>query len=79
MVRTVISLEDEDKAWLDRKAIEERVSMAELVRRAVRQFREERERKSQPLRQLLEKTSGTWDGEDGLTYQRKVRGEWSDR
>ncbi len=79
MVRTVITLEEEDKAWLDRKAEEDRVSMAELVRRAVRLYREESNREAQPLRQLLQATSGLWKGEDGLAYQRRIRSEWDER
>jgi hypothetical protein len=43
MVRTALSLETEDKIWLDRKAREEQVSMAELMRRAIRLFRKESE------------------------------------
>ena len=41
MVRTVISLDPEDKAWLDRQAALERVPMTRLVQRAIqRQFLE---------------------------------------
>ncbi len=43
MVRTALSLETEDKAWLGQKAREEQVSMAELMRRAIRLFRKESE------------------------------------
>ena len=79
MIRTVVSLEDEDKAWLDRKAEENQVSMAEVVRQAVRRYREESDREAQPLRQLLQATSGIWKGEDGLAYQRRIRREWDER
>lgn len=54
MVHTVVKLESEDRVWLDRKAEEEQVPMAELVRRAVRRYREESDsqahwRGSEPL------------------------------
>lgn len=39
MVRTVISLDERDKQWLDRKAREQGVSMTTLVRQAVREMR----------------------------------------
>ncbi|HTQ79202.1 MAG TPA: ribbon-helix-helix protein, CopG family, partial [Thermoanaerobaculia bacterium] len=42
MIRTIISLDPEDKLWLDRKAEEENVTMTELVRQAIRRYREER-------------------------------------
>ena len=38
LVRTVISLDDEQKAWLDRQAALRRVSMASLIRQAVSEF-----------------------------------------
>lgn len=80
MVRTIVSIEDEDKAWLDRRAAEEHVSRAELIRRAVRQYREETDRQEvRPLHRLLEETSGIWKGEDGLAFQLRMRGEWDDR
>jgi hypothetical protein len=28
------------------------------------------------LKELLERTQGRWPGEDGLAYQRAIRGEW---
>jgi len=79
MVRTVISLELADKTWLDRRAREEKTSMAEVIRRAVRQYRDESEARAQPIGHLLEKTSGIWRQGDGLSYQQGIRGEWDER
>lgn len=79
MVRIIISVEDEDKAWLDRRASEDEVSRAELIRRAVRRYREESARETGPLERVLAETSGIWAGEDGLAYQRRVRDEWQNR
>jgi hypothetical protein len=76
MVRTVVSLEAVDKAWLDRKAAQEKISMAELIRRAIRLYQRQSEVGTQPIQQLLEATSGIWQGDDGLTYQRRMREEW---
>jgi len=36
MIRTLISLDPDDKAWLDRKARQERTPMTRLVRRGIR-------------------------------------------
>lgn len=74
MIRTVISLEPADKAWLDRKASEEGVPMTELVRRAVHRLRTEDG--APTLSALLEQSRGIWKGADGLSYQRALRGEW---
>jgi predicted kinase len=74
MVRTVISLDPEDKRWLDRKAKEERTTMTEVVRRAIRMMREEEEKPS--FREILERSRGTWRHGDGLEYQIRIREEW---
>jgi predicted nucleic acid-binding protein len=38
MVRTVVSLDERDKKWLDRKAREKGVTMTTLVRQAIREL-----------------------------------------
>ncbi len=77
MVRTVINLDPEDKAWLDRKAKEEKVSMTELVRRAVRRMREAEAETPKTFERLLQQTRGIWTQGDGLEYQKRLRDEWS--
>jgi hypothetical protein len=76
MIRTVISLDEESKKWLDRQAREENISTAELIRTAVRKYRDEKRREALPLKDLLKQTSGIWNRGDGLTYQRRLRKEW---
>jgi hypothetical protein len=82
MIRTLISLHEEDKQWLDRRAKKEGMTMTELVRRAVRQYRQQCEKGTagEPtLDQLLRQTSGLWQGGDGLAAQVQAREEWEDR
>jgi predicted transcriptional regulator len=77
MVRTVISLDDDDKSWLDQIAKREHTSMTEVVRRAIRAYRQHASTIQQPsLDALLKRTSGTWVSEDGSLYQSKLRSEW---
>ncbi len=80
MIRTLISLDDEDKTWLDRKAKEQGVTMAQLVRSAVKRYREQRDAMSaEPsLEQLLQRTAGSWKEGDGLAYQQSIRDEWEE-
>ncbi|MEA2563260.1 MAG: hypothetical protein QOH06_4764 [Acidobacteriota bacterium] len=80
MIRTLISLEDEDKRWLDRRAKEEGATMAHVVRTAVRRYREqcEREAGEPSMEELLQRTSGLWKGGDGLEAQLRLRGEWEE-
>lgn len=79
MVRTVISLDVEDKAWLDRQARRERIPMTRLVQRAVQRLRRESEANPSGFERLLRETSGLRNFGDGLDYQRKLRGEWGKR
>ena len=80
MIRTVVSLDPEEKRWLDRRAKEEETSMAEMVRRAVRSYREQQEERERPsLEEMLRRTRGIWRRDDGLHYQDALRDEWQDR
>lgn len=76
MVRTVISLTDDDKAWLDRRARDEGVTMTEVVRRSVRFYRSVCDPEDADFLSLLDRTSGAWKLGDGLEYQRRARSEW---
>ena len=79
MVRTVVSLDSEDKEWLDRIAQQEHVSMTEIVRRAVKRMREENAAAPGSFETLLSETAGVWRAGDGLQYQQKIRDEWEGR
>ena len=79
MIRTVISLDAESKAWLDRQARAERLSMAELIRTAVRRYRAECEPDPCAFDDLLNRTHGIWENGDALEYQRRLRREWERR
>ena len=78
LVRTQISLDDEQKAWLDRQAALRSVSMASLVRQAVSEFRMRQKRGSAAsIQDVLKQTAGIWQAGDGLEYQERIRKEWS--
>ncbi|MCY4214717.1 MAG: ribbon-helix-helix domain-containing protein [Gammaproteobacteria bacterium] len=73
----MISLDDEQKAWLDRQAASRHASMASLIRQAVEEFRErEKLGSAGSFRDALNRTSGIWQAGDGLEYQERIRGEW---
>lgn len=80
MQRTIISLEPEDRDWLARRAQVEHVPQTEVVRRALRLYRQNAEtRGSQSFEELAQLTSGIRQGEDGLIVQQRLRDEWSER
>ena len=76
MVRTVISLTDEDKEWLDQRAQQIGVPMTELVRRAVTLLRAQVRETEPPIAEPLERTQNIWTAGDGLRYQDRIRDEW---
>jgi len=79
MTRTIISISDEDKAWLDHYSRRHRQSLAATVRQAVELFRS---RMSGPVEDsVLDETAGIWRHKavDGLVYTEGLRGEWESR
>jgi hypothetical protein len=76
MVRTVISLDNEEKSWLDEQSRLRGVPMTQLVREAVRLYKGNTDINSTPLERLLNATKGIWKKGDGLKYQRRSRDEW---
>lgn len=77
MIRTVISLDEADKRWLDREAEQQHVSMTEVVRQAVQALRASREEHRTEFDALLADTAGIWREGDGLRWQEQQRDEWS--
>lgn len=76
MKRTLISLEEKDKAWLDAAAAREGTPATELVRRAIRLLRERESLEQRPFAEVLQRTRGLWRGGDGLEHQTRLRDEW---
>jgi hypothetical protein len=76
MIRTIISMSDEEKAWLDRRAREEGVSMTELVRKSIALYHEIADPAECEFAATLSDTEGLWAGVDALAYQRALREEW---
>lgn len=77
MIRTLISLDPDDKSWLARKAQTSKTTIAALVRQAVKQMRSQDEIESPSFNAILDRTQGIWQGEDGLSFQQSLRDEWS--
>ncbi len=60
MIRTIVSLSESDKDWLDHEAQKTHTTMAAIVRKAVKHYRQESEHKtkSPAFKVLLKKTAG---------------------
>jgi hypothetical protein len=76
MVRTLISLPEEDKAWLDKMARSQRIATSALVRKAVAEFRSRTESDPGSFEKLHESVQGLWKKGDSVAYVRKLRKEW---
>jgi predicted transcriptional regulator len=74
--RTIISLDPKVKEWLDKRAKETNQTMTQVVREAIQEYRVKEEKAKPSLKELLDKTRGTWKHGDGLKYQIKIRSEW---
>ena len=76
MVRTVISLDERDKKWLDRKAREQGIRMTALVRQAIHdlRMRGDATHHTEPaFEEILRMTKGTWTKGDAAAWVRKMR------
>ena len=73
-VRTIITLSEEDKKWLESYSSLHHVSVAEAIRRGVKKLKEAEFYEN--YRSLVLNSKGLWKKGDGLTYQRQIRSEW---
>ena len=73
VIRTIISLNEEDKAWLDRHGVKKGLTMTELVRRSVRLYRQTSDPADSEFAAVLGQTRGVWKNVGGLQYQRRLR------
>jgi hypothetical protein len=82
--RTLVSLPDDDKQWLDAEAAARGRPMTHLVQDAVAEYRvRSRSRRGETLDELLCSTAGLFARRaaravDGATQQRGLRAEWDD-
>ncbi len=78
MTRTIISIPEDEKAWLDNYGRRHRISSAEVIRRAIREFRRKKTEKG--LAAVLRETAGTWTSlkDDSRVHVDALRKEWED-
>ena len=76
MTRTIISIPEDEKRWLDSYGKRQRVSSAEIIRRAIKEYRVRKSEKG--LAAVLRETAGTWTSIKGDTRDHldTLRKEW---
>ncbi len=72
--RTIISIPEEMKVWLESYSKANHISMAEAIRKGISQLRKTEGKTT--YRSILNETKGLWQDGDGLEYQIKIRSEW---
>jgi predicted transcriptional regulator len=79
MTRTIITISPDLKQWLDSYSRRQRLSSAEIIRRAIKEYR--RNVSQAGLQRVLKETAGKWrpvkgDSQDHVDA---LRTEWEDR
>lgn len=72
--RTIITLSEEDKLWLESYSSAHQISLAEAIRQGIRKLKDAELQET--YRTLVQNTRGIWKEGDGLKYQRRLRTEW---
>ena len=72
--RTIITISDDDKLWLESYSKAHNVSVAEAVRRGIFILKETTGKTT--YQTLVKETRSVWKKGDGLKYQEKMRDEW---
>jgi hypothetical protein len=77
MIRSIVSLPEEDKRWLGKYSRESHLSTAEIIRQAIRQYRQHIVVGG--LKTALKRTAGTWKSVKGDSLQvvDRLRDEWT--
>jgi hypothetical protein len=76
MTRTIVSIPEDEKKWLESQGRRLRISSAEIIRRAIREYRLKESKRS--LAGVLRETAGRWTSVKGDTrdYVDALRREW---
>ena len=75
MTRTIVTIEESDKRWLDRYSGQHKQSTAETIRLAIREF--QKKTREGEYQKVLKDTAGLIkDKGDSVAFVRKLRGEW---
>ncbi len=72
--RTIVTLSEEDKLWLESYSKAHNVSVAKAIRQGIQCLKDASREKT--YHQLVQNTRGVWKKDDGLKYQEKIRSEW---
>ena len=71
--RTIVTLQEKDKLWLESYSKAYKVSVAEAIRQGINRLKESMAEKT--YHTLVQNTKGVWKKGNGLKYQQDIRSE----
>lgn len=71
--RTIVTLSEEDKLWLESYSKAFTISVAQAIRQGIGRLKGAETQKT--YHALVQNTRGIWEKGDGLTYQKRIRSE----
>ena len=75
MVRTIVTMDESDKRWLDQYSGQQGQSVAQTIRLAIKEF--QKKMRAGNYQKILDRTFGILkDKEDSVKFVRKLRDEW---
>ncbi len=72
--RTIVTLPEDDKLWLESYSKAHKLSVAKAIRQGIQCLKESKKEKTYHI--LVHNTRGVWKKADGLQYQEMIRSEW---
>jgi hypothetical protein len=72
--RSIITISDEDKLWLENYSRAHGISAAEAIRRGIARLKDEED--SSVYKKIIQETRGIWKEGDGLEHQKRARCAW---
>ena len=73
-IRTIVTLSEEDKVWLEHYSRTCGISAAEAIRRGIARLKDAEG--GSVYEKIVSETRGIWKQGNGLEYQKKVRSDW---
>ena len=72
-MRTIITIPEQDKKWLDSYSRSKKISRAKIIREALQEYKKRHSKDA--YQEAIEKTFGLWAGRNGdaLEYVNKLR------
>ena len=72
--RTIVTVSDEEKLWLENYSRTLGISMAEAIRRGIARLKVQEGKST--CQRIVKDSKGIWRKGNGLEYQKKLRSEW---